>query len=137
MNYKTIERKIKNRGARSAWSKGVNYYALRFLEDLREWGYTGRDVRPDASAKICNRGLLEKTLLNGAENWKQYSWGGGALICDEEIAKNLCNPSELKKVKNGARRPNACEEWLDVQARALYQACKLLKHFIFGYCEVR
>ena len=134
MNYKTIERKIKNHPGRSAWNKGVKDYALRFLEDFREWGYTGRDICPNASAKICNRALLEKTLLNGAENWNQYSWGGCALIYDEDIAKALCNPSELKKTHNGALRPNKREEWLDVQARALFQACYMLKYYIFT-CE--
>lgn len=31
--------------------------------------------------------------------------------------------SELKKTRHGERRPNSREEWLDTQARALYQAC--------------
>ena len=61
-------------------------------------------------------------MLNGAQDWEQYSWGGSALIYDGDIAERLCCPSELKKTRNGERRPNSREEWLDVQARALYQA---------------
>nr|DAP26633.1 MAG TPA: hypothetical protein [Bacteriophage sp.] len=61
-------------------------------------------------------------MLNGAQDWEQYSWGGSALIYDYDIAERLCCPSELKKTRNGERRPNSREEWLDVQARALYQA---------------
>lgn len=41
---------------------------------------------------------------------------------DGDIAAALCTPSELKKTRNGDRRPNSREEWLDVQARALRQA---------------
>ena len=50
-----------------------------------------------------------------------------ALLYDEDIAENLCSPSELKKCKNGMLRPNKQEQWLDVQARALLQAEKLIK----------
>lgn len=61
--------------------------------------------------------------MNGADGWSDYSWGGSALIYNEDIALRLCTPSELKRTANGSKRPNAREEWLDVQARALYQAC--------------
>lgn len=58
----------------------------------------------------------------GAPNWKEYSWGGSSLVYDNDIAKRLSTKTELKMTRNGERRPNAREEWLDVQARALYQA---------------
>ena len=69
-----------------------------------------------------NYNLFYKAALNGAENWNKYSWGGCSYIYNGDIAKNLCNPSELKKTKNGENRPNRGEDWLDVQARALSQA---------------
>lgn len=50
------------------------------------------------------------------------AWGGSALVYDGDIAAALCTPSELKRTRNGDRRPNSREEWLDVQARALRQA---------------
>ena len=65
---------------------------------------------------------VRAALLNGAADWSQYSWGGCSLIYDGDIAERLCCPSELKKTRNGERRPNSREEWLDVQARALFQA---------------
>ena len=70
--------------------------------------------------------VTEKNLLNGAENWKQYSYGGCALIYDKDICHRLCTPSEIKKTKDGERRPNNHENWLDTQARALYQAVRLI-----------
>lgn len=101
---------------RSAWGRGVNAYALELVEELRERAaYEGRNPEP---GKECR-----EWMLNGAQDWNQYSWGGSSLIYDSDIAERLCTPSELKKTRHGERRPNSREEWLDTQARALTQAC--------------
>lgn len=68
--------------------------------------------------------ILEKGLLSGAASWGSYSWGGCSLCYDADIAERLCTPSELKRKRGGDLRPNRSEEWLDVQARALFQACR-------------
>ncbi len=106
MNARTIEKELEQRKDRSTWNKGVTAYALELLEDVSD-----------------NEEVTKERLLNGASDWNQYLWGGSSLIYDEDIAKRLCTPSELKKTRNGERKPNASEEWLDTQARALYQAC--------------
>lgn len=119
----TIKKEIEARTERSAWSKGVTVYALELVEGLKEaidGGYF--DPSDIAAPKV-----LEKALLNGASSWDEYSWGGCSLIYNGDIAERLCCPSELKKTRNGERRPNSREEWLDVQARALYQACRRVK----------
>lgn len=118
----TVETALKTRKDRSAWDKGVTVYALELLESLRESIESGYFFPDDLAAPK----VLAKALLNGASDWNQYSWGGSALIYDSDIAERLCNPSELKKTRNGERRPNAREEWLDVQARALFQAANRL-----------
>ena len=101
---------------RSAWGRGVNAYALELVEELRERAaYEGRNPEP---GKECR-----EWMLNGAQDWSQYSWDGSSLIYDGDIAERLCTPSELKKTRHGERRPNSREEWLDTQARALTQAC--------------
>ena len=101
---------------RSAWNKGVTLYAFELLEELEERAkYEGRNPEP---GKECR-----EWMLNGAQDWSQYSWGGSSLIYDADIAERLCTPSELKKTRNGELRPNSREEWLDTQARALFQAC--------------
>lgn len=101
---------------RSAWGRGVNAYALELVEELRERAaYEGRNPEP---GKECR-----EWMLNGAQDWNQYSWGGSSLIYDGDIAERLCTPSELKKTRHGERRPNSREEWLDTQAKALTQAC--------------
>ena len=119
----TVKKEVEARTERSAWSKGVTAYALELVEGLEEaidGGYF--DIADLESPK-----LVERALLNGAGDWEQYSWGGSSLIYDSDIAKRLCCPSELKKTRNGERRPNSREEWLDVQARALFQACNRVK----------
>ena len=110
-----IIKTIENEKVRSAWSKGVKEYAIELLEDRNI------DELP------TDRREIEKILLNGASDWSEYSWGGSSLIYNEDIAERLCTPSELKKTKNGERRPNSRENWLDVQARALFQACQMIK----------
>jgi hypothetical protein len=111
---KNLREAIESEKAQSAWDKGVKEYALELIE---EW---------DDEREFYGSPADRKDLLNGADDWKQYSWGGCALIYNSDIAKRLSSPSELKKTRDGERRPNASEEWLDTQARALYQASNLI-----------
>ena len=114
--YERIAEQLEHRTDRSAWDKGVTKYALELVEELQERSnYEGRNPEPGNECR--------EWMLNGANNWSEYSWGGSSLIYDEDIAERLCTPSELKKTRHGERRPNSREEWLDTQARALYQAC--------------
>ena len=99
---------------RSAWSRAVRTYAVELVESINE------------TADLSNETLLNKELLNGAADWQQYSEGGCALIYDADIAERLCSPSELKRVKGGERAPNSRENWIDCQARALFQASRLV-----------
>jgi hypothetical protein len=102
-----ITARIQATSPRSAWSRGVKLYASELLDSLES------DYTPAA-------------LLNGAENWRAFSYGGSALIYDADIAERLCRPSELKRKKGGDLPPNACETWLDCQTRALNQAARLV-----------
>lgn len=104
--------------ARSAWERGIKEYAAELIEELAEAIDGGYFTAEYIAAPL----MLKRQLLNGASDWMQYSWGGCSLIYDEDIAKRLCTPSELKRTRNGERKPNAREEWLDTQARALFQA---------------
>lgn len=117
-NIEKLYQSIENEKQRSAWGKGVTEYALELVEKLGEQISDGYFDELDLS----DSKKVRAALLNGAADWSQYSWGGCSLIYDRDIAERLCTPSELKKTHNGERRPNSREEWLDVQARALYQA---------------
>ena len=124
-NIEKLYQSIESEKQRSAWNKGVTQYALEMVEQLGEQINGGYFDEMDLS----NSKKVRAALLNGAETWGQYSWGGSALIYDSDIAERLCTPSELKKTRNGERRPNSREEWLDVQARALFQAAnRICRH---------
>jgi len=114
MTIKELRKAIEDEKTRSAWDNGKKVYALELLEDFPE------DQEFYASPAD------EKALLNGSDDWSQYSWGGCSLIYDGDIAERLCTPSELKKTRHGERRPNSREQWLDVQTRALYQAANMI-----------
>lgn len=105
---------LNQRKDRSAWDKAVTAYAIELAERLDGW-----DKQPE------NVSELKEMTLNGASDWKAYSWAGCSLISDLDIAKRVCSPSELKRVTNkrGLRdMANPFEHWLDTQARALCQA---------------
>ena len=104
-----IFNRIEHLNPRSAWNRGVMRYALELINSIE----VGEEI-------------TEKKMLNGAKDWKEYSEGGCALIYDELICSRLCTVSEIKKTKDGKRRPNKQETWLDVQARALFQAARLI-----------
>ena len=109
---------INDRKDRSAWDKGVSKYSYELLEQINEAMESGYFK----IEQINSGNAIREAMLNGANDWIQYSWGGSALIYDGDIAERLCTPSELKRTHNGERHPNSHEEWLDVQARALFQA---------------
>lgn len=133
MNLQTLREKLENHKTRSCWAAGVKEYAaeiLDTLENVEEW-------------EQMNKGEYEYTgskqnhidALNGAKDWQQYSRGGCSLVYDGDIARTLCTPSELKKLtykEGGIKDPNSREDWLDVQARALYQAQRLLDDLAAG-----
>ncbi len=102
-----IQNAIEATNPRSAWDKAVKSYAIELLDSL------------DGEYRAV-------ALLNGAENWRAYSFGGCSLIYDAEIAERVCSPSELKRKRGGDLAPNARESWLDCQARALSQAARLI-----------
>jgi hypothetical protein len=106
-----ITNKLNATKARSAWEMGVKDYALEMVESAEI------ELTPENA---------ESVLLNGAKNWREYSYGGCAAIYDADIAERLCTPSELKKKKGGELQPSTRETWLDVQARALFQAYNLI-----------
>lgn len=109
-----IKTELDKRPDRSAWDRGVTAYAYDLLDNVEEAARYGQPLNTVFNWK--------EAMLNGAQNWREYSYGGSSLIYDRDIANSLCTPSELKRKRNGELNPNSRESWLDVQARALYQA---------------
>lgn len=67
--YNEIKKELEARKDRSAWSKGVTVYALELLEEYQERAaYEGREA--------ADRAEFKAWLLNGADSWESYSYGG-------------------------------------------------------------
>ncbi|MEI6823879.1 MAG: hypothetical protein WCL51_18265, partial [Bacteroidota bacterium] len=111
---KELNELIRNTKARSAWSRAVKEYAFELLENVEQ--NEGEDFEMYGSPSD------RKMLLNGADNWINYSYGGCSLIYNFDIAERVCTPSELKNTEEGELAPNARENWLEVQARCLHHA---------------
>lgn len=121
------ELKAKQQKARSAWDKGVFEYAIEMLEQL---GHKQEITDPKECFNHC-----DYKTMSVSELAHECSYGACFEIFDEDIAKRLCSPSELKKYyrKDGSFRQtaNARETWLDVQARALKQAHGKIKSVLY------
>lgn len=101
---------------KGAWKQGVKAYALDLVEG--------------AEVKLTRENALLE-LLNGADTWSDYSYGGCACIYDGDIVERLCTPSEIKRFEDGKlNKPNGRETWHDTQARALNQAYLLIKRHL-------
>ena len=98
--------------ARGAWQKGVYLYAFEMLNRIEDENIPFNNVK--------------RYLLGGAADFEDYSYGARSLISNQDIAFRLCNKTELKLTDNGRKEPNKNETWLQVQARALYQAYLLI-----------
>lgn len=119
INYGAAREMIKATPTRSAWQRGVIAYALELLDSVAgRAAYEGHG--PEDVAQV------RQWMLDGARDWSEYSYGGCSLVYDGDIAERLCTPSGLRKNRYGARNPNRAETWLDVQARALYQAARVV-----------
>lgn len=121
-----LRNKLNAKKTRGAWSAGVKEYALMLLDD-----FTDLDPVYDSIYDLYN------ALLNGAKDWHQYAAGGGGLVYDEAIIKTLCTPAQIKRLRykeGGYRQPGHSQTWIDVEARALFQAWELIKDIARG-CE--
>ena len=123
-----IKQVLDEQTARSAWGRGVIEYAWMLWDNVEQY-FNWYGLNP---AYVPSDSELERCLLNGAPSWKDYSWGGCAFIHDSDIARTLCTATELKRTDNGRKKPNSREQWLDVQARALYQAAALIHEIARG-----
>lgn len=106
--YKNIEAEFK---PRSKWNQGVKETALALLDSLD----MPETVLPD------HFGSRRALLLNGADNWREYSYGGCALVYNVDIAARFFTPSEMRRYMADGHDASMAfrgEPLLDLQARA-------------------
>lgn len=119
-NIQAVANEVMNNKTRSAWSKGVQAYALEILESFEDWRRWNEESGESAPE------LDEVTALNGAQDWSAWAYGGCGLCYDSYIAERLCTPSELRKLDGGARVPAGAATWCDIEARAAWQAWQMI-----------
>lgn len=71
VSFAAIRAEVKKRTTRGAWSHGVEAYALDLVDTLDEAITGGYFAVEDLAAPK----LLDRCLLNGADDWSAYSWG--------------------------------------------------------------
>lgn len=128
-NITKIKTWVENESCRSHWERAVRDYALWIISKCNKKDITSyKELLDHCNAKNMDDYAIAKAL----------SEGGCFEICDADIAKRLCTPSEFKRYthKDGtiSDRPNRNETWIDVQTRAVYQAILLLERACFWYC---
>lgn len=125
MNKIDLLKALNARRTNSAWTRGVLSYALEIVDD-----HGNGDIKSVDDVMNYRRDKNE-SLYSVAY---MQSHGGCFEIYDEDIAERLCSPSEIKKCtrKDGSFRDmaNARESWLDVQARAVCQAYRMIHTII-------
>lgn len=119
MNFEELKAAVLNRTARPGWASGVLAYAEDLLDSLEGTLKYNEDA-------LTNSTLLRKAMLKGAKNWSQYSYGGCSLIYDGDIAERVCTPKAYERCRGGELSPGRGKTWLDVQAKALEQAARLI-----------
>ena len=108
----------------SAWNRGLAEYIREIAKEA---------ARVYNFKELNNYQDFKKCLLHGAQDWQQYAYGGSSLIYDEDICNRLCTKSEKRRFKNGLLDPAKNKLWMDIQARALWQAAQYLQN---AYWEV-
>ena len=102
---------VKTRGALGA---GRKEYAIELAETL------------ECADVPNNYRELKKLLLNGAQDWEQYSYGGCSLIYDGDICGRICTERVQKRKHYGELQPDGGRTWLDLQAVVLSEAFRLI-----------
>ena len=74
-----VRKELNKWNDRSAWNKGVAEYALELRDNA--------DYALQSGRQLNNLSEWKEVMLNGATDWKEYSYGGFALIYNEDIAK--------------------------------------------------
>ena len=103
---------------RSYYAKAVKEDALDLVDNIDEaLEYGDIESIPEDGRE------LRALLLNGASDWKQYSWGGCALVYNYDIKEHYLTLSERERYTGDTVRGS---HLLDIQANALSQACDIV-----------
>lgn len=104
-----IKNKIEKINPNSKRKAAERDYALDLIRNLECWV-----KQRQLDDFLNNSNVLRKLLLDGAENWTEYSEGGCSLIYNEDI---------IERIGRGH------SPLLERQAKYLYRACEMIINF--------
>lgn len=112
------------------WEKAKLLYAEDFIEDLINNFEYNFDYNKNFN-KDYEKEITEELLLNGAKDWREYSYGGNSLIYNIDIMNRLINPETflddiqtINSKYNKLLYKNRDITILDLQALCLEEAAK-------------
>lgn len=111
---------------KSAWNNGLKQYMHDFID------YD--DILFDKLVKSKSFYDFKQVLLNGADNWTHHSWSGCSLCYNYDILERLFPANMVKRYQNCSMVNGM--HLLDIQAKALNQACKKLYNIMFIYSQL-
>lgn len=111
---------------KSAWNNGLKQYMHDFID------YD--DILFEKLVKSKSFYNFKQILLNGANNWTHHSWSGCSLCYNYDILERLFPANIIKRYQNCSMVNGM--ELLDIQAKALNQACKKLYNIMFIYSKL-
>ena len=111
---------------KSAWNNGLKQYMHDFID------YD--DILFDKLIKSKSFYDFKQILLNGADNWTHHSWSGCSLCYNYDILERLFPANIIKRYQNSSMVNGM--HLLDIQAKALRQACKKLYNIMFVYSQL-
>jgi hypothetical protein len=146
INLNSLISELTKEKARSYWSRAVKSDAIDMIErvlsdsDNVVNGVFSGSLSEFLASCVNHVGIVTdkiESVYSCMPYIKEASHGGNWLIYNDDIAEHYCTPSELKKVthKDGTIRDhaNTREDWLDVQARAHYQALRRIMWGVIAF----
>ena len=145
INLNWLVSQLSKEKVRSCWDRAVQSDAIDMIERVKSDcghvvnGVFSGTVSEFLAAVVNHVGIINskiETVYSCMPYIKESSHGGNWWIYNDDIAAHYCTPSELKRVthKDGTIRDhaNSREDWLDVQARAHYQALIRIMRDVFA-----
>lgn len=145
INLNWLVSQLSKEKVRSCWDRAVQSDAIDMIERVKSDcghvvnGVFSGTVSEFLAAVVNHVGIINskiETVYSCMPYIKESSRGGNWLIYNDDIAAHYCTPSELKRVthKDGSIRDhaNSREDWLEVQARAHYQALIRIMRDVFA-----
>ena len=145
INLNWLVSQLSKEKVRSCWDRAVKSDAIDMIERVKSDcdhivdGVFSGTVSEFLASCVNHVGIINakiESVYSCMPYINESSHGGNWLIYNDDIAAHYCTPSELKRVthKDGTIRDhaNSREDWLDVQARAHYQALIRIMRDVFA-----